>query len=59
MKALRGDEAKKLYDLFNERLKEKIGKLETGIFGANMEVHLINDGPVTIVLDSDELIPHK
>lgn len=53
MKALRGDEAKKLYDLFNERLKEKIGKLETGIFGANMEVHLINDGPVTILLEKE------
>lgn len=53
MKALRGEEAKKLYDLFNERLKEKFGKLETGIFGANMEVHLINDGPVTILLEKE------
>ncbi len=48
--ALNGDEAIKLYNLFNEKLKEHI-KVETGIFGADMKVSLINDGPVTILLE--------
>lgn len=49
-KALKGDEAVKLYDLFNTKLKENI-HVETGVFGAEMEVGLINDGPVTIILE--------
>lgn len=48
--ALAGDEAVKLYNLFNDKLKSKI-KVETGIFGADMKVALINDGPVTILLE--------
>jgi D-tyrosyl-tRNA(Tyr) deacylase len=48
--ALNGSEATKLYDLFNEKLKKSI-KVETGIFGADMKVSLINDGPVTILLE--------
>lgn len=48
--ALNGDEAIILYDLFNKKLKEKINT-ETGIFGAYMKVSLINDGPITIVLE--------
>lgn len=50
IKALGGDEAIKLYDLFNTKLKEFI-HVETGIFGAEMEVSLVNDGPVTIILE--------
>ena len=53
IKALRGEEAIKLYDLFNERLSKHI-KVETGIFGADMEVSLINDGPVTIILEKEK-----
>ena len=53
IKALRGKEAIKLYDLFNERLSKHI-KVETGIFGADMEVSLINDGPVTIILEKEK-----
>jgi len=49
-KALKGDEAIKLYDLFNAKLKEEI-HTETGIFGAEMEVNLLNDGPITIILE--------
>ena len=49
--AMKNIEANKLYDLFNERLKEKI-KVETGVFGADMKVNIINDGPVTILLES-------
>ncbi len=50
IKALNGEEAIKLYNLFNEKLKEHI-KVETGIFGAEMRVSLLNDGPVTIILE--------
>ncbi len=49
-KALRGEEAIKLYDLFNQKLS-KIIHTETGIFGAEMQVELLNDGPVTIMLE--------
>lgn len=42
--ALNGDKAIILYDEFNKKLKEKNVKVETGIFGAYMQVELINDG---------------
>lgn len=46
-------EAKALYELFNSLLAEEYGlHVETGLFGADMEVDFINDGPVTILLDS-------
>ncbi len=48
--ALKGDESIKLYELFNQKLK-KIIHTETGIFGAEMKVELLNDGPVTIMLE--------
>lgn len=53
--AAKGDVAKPLYDAFNEELRELGYHVETGIFGADMKVELLNDGPVTIVLDSKEL----
>ena len=53
--AMRPDEATKLYDFFNKLLKEKYQKVQTGIFGADMKVESINDGPFTIILDSEEL----
>lgn len=49
--ALNGSEATKLYDIFNEELK-KIVPTVTGVFGADMEVNITNDGPVTIIIDS-------
>lgn len=52
IEALNGEEAIKLYDLFNEKLREHIN-VATGIFGADMEVNIINDGPITIALDSN------
>ena len=52
--ALNPTEATKLYDIFNEKLREYV-IVETGIFGADMKVEIYNDGPVTIVLDSDQL----
>lgn len=51
--ALSGDKASVLYELFNQKLKEKNIKLETGLFGADMQVSLINDGPVTILLERE------
>ncbi len=49
------DEAKRLYLYFNEYMRSLGFRVEEGIFGADMKVRLLNDGPVTIVLDSDLL----
>lgn len=55
-KAAKGDIAEPLYELFNKILREEYElRVETGIFGADMKVELLNDGPVTIILDSEEL----
>ncbi len=51
--ALKGELSTKLYDEFNEKLNE-IVPTKTGIFGADMKVSLVNDGPVTIIIDSKE-----
>lgn len=50
MRALGGDEASKLYDLWNQKLSEYI-KVSTGQFGCDMKIGLINDGPTTILLE--------
>ncbi|MBQ9019232.1 MAG: D-tyrosyl-tRNA(Tyr) deacylase [Bacilli bacterium] len=50
IKAMKGEEATKLYDLFNEELKKYVS-VETGIFGADMKVSIKNDGPCTILLE--------
>ena len=52
--AMNPNDATKLYDIFNKKLSEFV-PVETGIFGADMKVEIYNDGPVTIVLDSEEL----
>ena len=52
MNAMGGDEAKALYEEFVKMLKESGLKIETGEFGAHMNVEIENDGPVTILLDS-------
>ena len=49
--ALGGDKSSPLYDEFNQKLKETGIHTETGIFGADMKVSLINDGPITIMLE--------
>lgn len=46
--------ASKLIEVFNEGLRAEGIKVKTGIFGANMKVSLVNDGPVTILMDSRE-----
>lgn len=45
--------AKKMYDRFNTKLASTGVRVETGEFGADMKVSLVNDGPVTIVFDTD------
>ena len=53
--AARPQQAQPLYDRFCERLRALgIKKVATGVFGADMEVTIIGDGPVTIVMDTDE-----
>lgn len=50
--ALNHEEAAKLYDIFNQKLKEKLhDKVSTGIFRSDMKVSLINDGPITIMIE--------
>ena len=51
IKALSGDKATILYDEFNNKLRENNIKVETGIFGADMKVNILNDGPVTIFIE--------
>lgn len=56
IRAARPETAAPLYDYFNRRLREEYGlQVETGEFGADMKVDFINDGPVTILLDSAEM----
>lgn len=47
--------ASHLYEYIIEQCKKEIPTVETGIFGADMKISLVNDGPFTIVLDSEEL----
>jgi len=48
--------ANMLYDYVIKKCKEQIKNVEHGEFGSHMEISLINDGPFTIVLDSEEII---
>ncbi len=52
IKAMKGEKATKLYDLFNQKLQEQV-EVQTGIFGEEMLVNIMNDGPVTILIDSE------
>ena len=49
------DAAQHLYERFVERARRDVARVETGRFGADMQVGLLNDGPFTIWLDTDEL----
>lgn len=49
--AAKPDFANELYEYIIDECKKKIDKVETGVFGADMKVSLINDGPVTIILE--------
>ncbi|WP_059102753.1 D-aminoacyl-tRNA deacylase [Shouchella shacheensis] len=52
MQAAKPDVAEKLYEQFNAKLREKSIRVETGQFGEMMDVELVNDGPVTLVVES-------
>lgn len=54
MKAAQPQRAEELYDLFVEKIKENYNelKIKTGKFGAMMQVEIINDGPVTLIVES-------
>lgn len=56
--AMSGRDATVLYDLFNKKLS-KFVHVETGIFGTDMKVEIYNDDPVTIMLDSNEIVKQK
>jgi D-tyrosyl-tRNA(Tyr) deacylase len=51
IEAARPEQAIPLYEFFIAEMKKRISKVETGIFGSDMKVELVNDGPVTIVFD--------
>lgn len=53
--AMKQDKATLLYDFTLEYIKSILGDVKHGVFGADMKVELINDGPFTLMLDSEEL----
>ncbi|MFA6947824.1 MAG: D-aminoacyl-tRNA deacylase [Eubacteriales bacterium] len=57
--AARPDDAKRLYEYFISLVWDSGGDIVTGVFGADMKLSLINDGPVTIVLTSEMLRKRK
>jgi len=53
-------EANRLYEYFCNKLSENgVKKVERGVFGADMQVDVSNDGPISIVLDTDKIMPKK
>ncbi len=54
--AMKPESASKLYDYFNLVLNDLGFDVQKGIFGADMKIDLLNDGPVTIIMDSKELL---
>lgn len=52
-KAAEPEKANELYEYFVKKCKEKVNNVQTGEFGADMKVSLLNDGPVTIILEKD------
>ena len=59
IRAGKPDMAKEMYEYILKKCREYVPVVEHGEFGADMKVSLLNDGPFTIVLDSDELFPVK
>lgn len=55
IEAMRPEKASVLYKLWNNLLSERFKSVKTGVFGADMKVGLVNDGPFTLWLDSKEL----
>lgn len=59
MAAAKPDQAQPLYTYFNERLRALGCHVETGVFGAMMQVEIVNDGPVTLLLESPQKISQR
>ncbi len=53
------EEANRMYEYIIEKCREQGYHVEKGVFGADMTIRLVNEGPFTIVLDSDELFTKK
>lgn len=56
VKAGSPDMAEELYEYVVEQCRQQVPEVQTGSFGADMKVELLNDGPFTILLDSDEIL---
>ena len=56
IRAASGDFAREMYEYVLQKAKEEIPCVEAGIFGADMQVSLVNDGPFTILYDSDDMM---
>ncbi|MBO6137407.1 MAG: D-tyrosyl-tRNA(Tyr) deacylase [Lachnospiraceae bacterium] len=56
IKAGAPDVAERLYDYVVKISRERVEKVETGVFGAEMKISLVNEGPFTIILDSEDII---
>ena len=56
IRAAGGDSALALYEYFVEKARHSVATVKTGKFGAMMDVELLNEGPVTIILDSEKTI---
>lgn len=56
VKAAAPELAEELYEYFKLQLKEQYGSVESGEFGADMKVELLNDGPFTVLFDSAEML---
>ena len=56
IRAAKGEQAERLYEQFVTFCREEGARVETGQFGADMKVELLNDGPVTILMDTDEMM---
>lgn len=52
----KADKAKEYYEILIDELKEEGFNVKTGIFQTHMQVSLVNDGPVTIILDSERIL---
>jgi D-tyrosyl-tRNA(Tyr) deacylase len=50
--AMDADAAKSLFEQFVEKARQKVNSVQTGVFQAMMQVHLVNDGPVTLIIES-------
>ena len=56
LSAAKPDTAIKLFEVFKNEISQAVPHTQTGVFGAHMDVELENDGPFTVILDTDELM---